>query len=135
LTWIQYRDRRVAAEVEAVVARQLQSLPSSDPIVRRYGPFHRLQGEGFERGVHALGLPPLPIVIERRAEFRDAWAKLTIIVRPGQSVRIASLSMHPSEAEAATLVPVLRGGELRFEDSKYYCGLRVLAEHPRCPRK
>jgi len=135
VAWTTYRDRRVAAEVEAVVFHKLQSLPASDPAIRRYGPFVRLEGEGFERGVQALGLSRLPIVIERKAVFRDAWAHLTIIVHPGPQLRLQSLSMLPTDAEAAGLVPEIRGGELQFEDWQRRCGLRVQAEHPRCPRK
>jgi len=135
IAWTKHRDRQVASEVEAAMVETLKSLPANNPIVLRYGMFVRLEGEGFERGAHALGLPTLPIVLERRAVFSGAWARLTIIVRPGTTLRLKSLSLRPSDAEAAGLTPINRDGELRFAGWQYSCGLQVQAEHPRCPNR
>ncbi|MCI0357730.1 MAG: hypothetical protein L0211_04490 [Planctomycetaceae bacterium] len=134
-SWCRLRDRQVAGEAEAEVVRTLTSLPADHPITRRYGRFQRLEGAGFERSAGRLGLPTIPISIERRAVFDHAWSKLFISVKPGERLATTHLAMKPSEAEAAGLERTLQNGEIRFAGWQYGCGLWVEVSHPSCPRK
>ena len=134
-SWSRWRDRQVADESEAEVVRALTSLPADHPITSRYGRFQRLEGHGYKRSAGGLGLPTIPVSIERRAVFDKAWSKLFISVKPGERLAVGHLAMKPGEAEAAALEWTLQNGEMKFAGWQYGCGLWVEVSHPRCPRK
>jgi hypothetical protein len=137
LSWAGLRDRQVAGEVESELVRQLKLLPADDPITRRYGPFLRLEGQGYQRKQHAIGSGWVPIAITRKAVFSKARAHVTILVHPGAAFRVESLKMFPDEASASGLQSYFHEGEIWFPDGTGRGdpgSLFIRAEHPRCPR-
>jgi hypothetical protein len=136
--WSYLRDRQVASEAAAEVARELKSLAADHPITNRYGSFVRLEGNGYKRGVRGLGPPTVPMMLERRAVFDKAWAQLTIVVHRGQILEVEHVTMQPDQLGGPGAHPVLQDGEIWMTTSaggRIRSRLWIDARHPRCPER
>jgi hypothetical protein len=88
-------DLRIGREVEALLSRELSSLPAGHEIMQRYGPFASLGRVSVHR-------PRYPwMLIERLdftavAQFERARARIYLGVTRGPTTRISRLEMNPS---------------------------------------
>ena len=87
-------DGQITADVEALVLEKFQQLGSESEIIRRYGAFESLSGEGWSRPNYLLMLVS-SLRMFRRAHFKKAEARVDIVIQQGPLN--ASFEMAPSE--------------------------------------
>lgn len=136
-SWNRVRDRRVASDVEAEVARVLRTLRADDPVTLRHGQFLRLEGDRVTRsfvGMRLWGSKAPPITLYRKAVFSKSWAPLTIHVNPGPALAVSPWAMVPDEGQARLYQSTIRDGQvwLTAGTDEHYSALTVQVDHPRC---